>query len=409
MFEKCVKQVQCRGNTVPVIHTSFKSTVGTTVDCIFISFGVYAVSSIATMVVSGLAVLSIALVGYACTAATAISIPMSNTNNNHLSPIVVVGSANQDLTSYTATLPNLGETVKGTSFETSCGGKGANQANAAASLQLAPVTMICRVGDDVFGKNLLDNFRMNGVQVDANKAVQENTSTGVATIIVDTKTGDNMIIVTPGANHSLRPIDIRNELLSMQVPPAVVLVQLEIQPESSLEALKTAKELGSTTIFNPAPASDHVVLDDFYQYTDILVPNELELLALCGKRQDQDCEEESMAKSLLERGVRKAVIVTLGARGAMVVESRIDAGTATNTAITWVCAPEELPCRNDPVIDTVGAGDGFCGALSAFLSAELSLPRAATLACGFAGMSVRRKGANYPSIDELPDCLRVSQ
>jgi ribokinase len=335
------------------------------------------------------------------------SIAMSISSNvNHLSPIVVVGSANQDLTSYTDTLPNMGETVMGTSFETSCGGKGANQANAAASLQLAPVKMICRVGDDVFGKNLLANFRNNGVQVNEQDAVLANTSSGVATIIVDTKTGDNMIIVTPGANHSLKPTDIRNELLSMPVHPGVVLVQLEIQPESSLEALKTAKELGSTTIFNPAPASKHVHMDGFYQYTDILVPNELELKTLCGKREDDHCNEESLGKFLLKKGVQKAVIVTLGARGAMVVESPTDADTRTTT--TWVNAPEDLPCRNDPVIDTVGAGDGFCGALAAYLSCGLSLPRAATLACGFAGMSVRRKGTKYPSVGELPDCLRVS-
>jgi ribokinase len=325
------------------------------------------------------------------------SVSMSG-NKNH---VVVVDSANQDLTSYTATLPVLGETVTGQSFETGCGGKGANQANAAASLGLSPVTMVCRTADDVFGAALLENFRRKGVQVDEKTTVlsAEKTSTGVATIVVDTKSGDNMIIVTPGANHELKPKDVREALTSMKDTPAVVIAQLEILPESSLEALKVAKELGATTVFNPAPASADLNLEEFFPYTDILIPNESELRTLCGENEDdKSCDEEALAKSLFKKGVGKAVIVTLGARGAMLVEKE---------TTTFVAAPDDLPCKNDPVEDTVGAGDAFCGSLSTYMSAGVDMKEAAKLACGFAGMSVRRRGANYPSPDELPDCLLV--
>ena len=174
--------------------------------------------------------------------------------------VVVVGSANQDLTSYTANVPVLGETVLGSSFDTSCGGKGANQARAAASLEISPVSMICRTGDDVFGRALLANLGSVGVQVDETSTVLtgvDSPATGVAAITVDTVTGDNMSIVTPGANHALTPQDVRESLQALKDPaPAVVVVQLEIAPESALEALKTGREMGAITILNPAPAPD---------------------------------------------------------------------------------------------------------------------------------------------------------
>lgn len=318
--------------------------------------------------------------------------------------VVVVGSANQDLTSYTAAIPVLGETVMGTSFETSCGGKGANQARAAASLEISPISMICRTGDDVFGKALLANFGRVGVQVDEVSTVltgPDSPATGVAAITVDTVSGDNMIIVTPGANHALTPKDVRESLQAL-TDPAVVVVQLEIEPESALEALKTGKEMGAITILNPAPAPDSFSLDDFYPFCDILIPNESELAKICGGKGGST--EEEMAKSLLDKGVGIAVVVTLGARGAMVVQ-KADDGVSVRT--TLVDAPADLPCRKEPVEDTVGAGDAFCGALSTYMSAGVGLVDAAGMACGFASMSVRRRGATYPTSKELPASLRL--
>ncbi|KAL7559069.1 hypothetical protein ACA910_018421 [Epithemia clementina (nom. ined.)] len=319
--------------------------------------------------------------------------------------VAVVGSANQDLTSYTSTVPVLGETVMGSIFQSSCGGKGSNQARAAASLGITPVTMICRVGKDVFGENLLQDFRKAGVEWEEDKTVTDTTSSGVAAIVVDEKSGDNMIIVTPGANHALSPADVEKSLKSLK--PAVVVVQLEITYEAALQALKTGQELGAITILNPAPApNDKKALEEFYPYVDILIPNETELRTLCGVSQDSDGDEESLAKSLLKLGVRKSVICTLGARGAMIVEKVSEDGQ--DAKVQYADAPEDLPARQEPVKDTIGAGDAFCGSLSTYLTVDgMELKDAVVKACGFASMSVRRQGATYPKAHELPDSLRV--
>ena len=173
--------------------------------------------------------------------------------------ILVVGSANQDLISRTEILPTLGETVMGTDFATACGGKGANQAVAAASLRLAPVAMLCRVGDDPFGRELLDNFRRAGVAFDADtvlagEGAAARVPSGVASIVVDGTSGDNLIVVSPGANHRLTPEDVRGAVA--RAAPSQVLVQLEIPPPAAFEALRAGREAGATTLLNAAPAPE---------------------------------------------------------------------------------------------------------------------------------------------------------
>lgn len=243
------------------------------------------------------------------------------------------------------------------------------------------------------------------VKYDEEKTVllDESISTGVAPIVVDTNSGDNMIIVIPGANHALSPKDVRESIQAI-ANPSVVVVQLEIKPETALEALKAGKKMGATTILNTAPAPEGWTLDEFYPYIDILIPNETELQSVCGGGDD----EEAMARSLLEKGVGKAVVVTLGARGAMIVAK--EESSSGGVKVTLVDAPADLPCVNEPVVDTIGAGDAFCGALSTYLSAGLDLPEAARKACGVASASVRKQGAqsSYPSAKELPDCLKIA-
>ena len=325
--------------------------------------------------------------------------------------IVVVGSANYDMTTYTATFPQLGETVLGQRFETSCGGKGSNQAIAAAKLCVSPVTMICRVGSDVFGQALLENFQTAGVDLDSSNCVLPHISTGVAAITVDTRSGDNQIIVTPGANHCLTPSMVEAALLQIPNPPSIVIVQLEIPYESALQALKTAKQLGALTIFNPAPAPDDgKSLDGFYQYTDIMIPNETELRKITGASDEHNGDNDTvgevqLAQRLLDKGVGMAVVVTLGARGAMVISRQADDKQVGEPYL--VQAPNDLPCKDDPVVDTIGAGDAFCGALASYLSGGVNLVDAAQRACGVAGISVRRRGASYPDPSELPDSLKL--
>jgi ribokinase len=187
--------------------------------------------------------------------------------------------------------------------------------------------------------------------------------------------------------------------------PTIVIVQLEISQPAALEALKIGKELRAMTIFNPAPAPSEKLDDAFYKYSDVVIPNETELKELT----DHDFEgsedtEEARAQHLLQKGVGKAVIVTLGARGAMVVHK-------DGSKPEIVSAPKDLPANELPVMDTVGAGDSFCGSLSAYLTAGLSLEEAAGYACGVASMSVRKKGAqtSYPSYEELPDSLKIKE
>jgi ribokinase len=331
-----------------------------------------------------------------------------NKQKNNL--ILVVGSANQDLTSKTEVLPALGETVMGTGFSTACGGKGANQAVAAASLRMAPVAMLCRVGNDLFGKNLLENFRKVGVDYFGEtetvlKGEGESCPSGVASIVVDEKSGDNMIVVSPGANFRLTRDDVRKTIT--EAKPSQVLVQLEILPPVAFEALKAGKEAGATTILNTAPAPEGWSLDEmkFFKHVDILVLNESELKKVAGSDSEN---EEALAKSLIAKGVGTAVIVTLGARGAMVVE-KCDDGSGASTNTTLVDAPSDLPARDLPVKNTVGAGDAFCGALAAYRSSGLSLTEASKLACGVASISVRKDGAqiSYPLYEELPNCLKL--
>lgn len=244
-----------------------------------------------------------------------------------------------------------------------------------------------------------------GVKFDQEATMAQEAHSGVAPIVVDTKSGDNMIIVIPGANHVLTPQNVRDAILSCDPPPAVVVTQLEIRPEAALEAMKVGKQVGATTILNPAPAPEGWALDEFYPFVDILIPNETELLRLC---QDTGGSEQDMARFLLQQGVGKAVVVTLGSRGAMVVAKTSD--DDDDVEIMLVKASDELPCRNDPVQDTIGAGDAFCGATATYLSAGLDLTEATTKACGVASMSVRKKGAqsSYPTASELPECLKVA-
>ncbi|KAL7509615.1 hypothetical protein ACHAXN_008286 [Cyclotella atomus] len=355
---------------------------------------------------------------------------MSPPNNN--GKVVVVGSINQDLTTYAPSLPQPGETLLGSDFVTSAGGKGSNQAVAAASIGIVQekggVHMIGRVGNDDMGKSLLRGLKSCRVQISENESVLTSGAihTGVASIVVDVASGQNTIVVSPGANLALGPEEVSSSLTkilsdSRADAQNVVLVQLEISHESALEALKTAKRLGALSILNPAPAPKNWELtNEWYSTIDILIPNESELASICGvsngDRGGVTGEgEEAMAKTLLDRGVQHAVIVTLGARGAMIVRRNTtrkrsaDASLGDDFETIMICEPDALPYKFQPVIDTVGAGDAFCGALAAYLSRGVELDRAASLACGVASMSVRKRGAqeSYPKANELPACLRL--
>jgi len=303
--------------------------------------------------------------------------------------IVVVGSSNTDLTVVADRLPGPGETVLGRKLVIAAGGKGANQAVAAARAG-GEVAFIGKLGDDHFGRSTLDGLHREKIDT-RYVGVDRDVASGVALIVVD-ETGENLIAVAPGANAHLSPADVRRgeELISRA---DLVLLQLEIALSTVRETIAAARESGVPVLLNPAPAPAESLPEDLLAGVDYLVPNEVEAAGLLGMAAGGEPEE--MAQRLVEAGVG-AVILTLGAEGACVCD---------RSRCFRVAAP---PVR---AIDTVGAGDCFCGALGVAVSSGMPLRQACQFAACAAALSVQRSGAqpSMPSrgeIDSFFDSLR---
>lgn len=299
--------------------------------------------------------------------------------------IVVVGSFNTDLTSYLQRMPRPGETVSGDKFVTGPGGKGSNQAVAAAKLG-ADVTFIGRVGKDVFSKLAYDVWEEVGIHTEY--VVQDpDHATGVAPIFVDSD-GENMIVVVLGANNHIQASDI-DRARDVIAEADVLVTQLEINHDMSGYALKVAKELGVTTILNTAPAAK--VPEETIKNADYLTPNETELEVLS----DRDSHDViANARSLLTTD-KQTVIVTMGAQGAQVVQQDHD---------------ELIGTYNVDVVDTTGAGDAFNAGLAVALAEGKSLVDAVKFANATAALCVTRPGTSnsMPTRDEV-DALYNSQ
>ncbi|MYD10542.1 MAG: ribokinase [Chloroflexi bacterium] len=280
--------------------------------------------------------------------------------------IVVVGSFNADLTSYLARMPRPGETVHGDRFVTGAGGKGSNQAVAAARLG-AEVTFIGRVGKDVFAELAYEIWDAEGVNRDFVSADDE-VATGVAPILVDSS-GENMIVVVLGANLRVQAADI--DAARARIAAADVLVtQLEINLDMTRYALETAKQLGVATILNPAPAA--AIPQSLIDLADYLTPNETELETLSGSA----VESAAAARGLLTRADQRAV-VTLGAQGAQIVSADESA---------------TVPAFAVDVVDTTGAGDAFNAGLAVALAEGKPLADAVRFANAAAALCVTKPG-----------------
>jgi ribokinase len=284
--------------------------------------------------------------------------------------ICVVGSSNIDLTFRAARFPEPGETLMGSGFHLGQGGKGANQAVAAARLG-ARVSMVTRVGQDVFGEQLLANLRAHGIDV-SHAVVDQERPSGVASIVVDDH-ARNSILVVPGANHGLSAEDVRAAAAVIESAD-LLLCQLEVPLETVREALRLARSAGVRTLLNPAPAS--TLPDDVLRLTDLCIPNENELGLLTGLPIADVAQTTRAAQALRARGPG-LVIVTLGERGALVVDSQ---------------AAERFPALPVAAVDTSGAGDAFIGALAVFLAQQMSLPDAVRRANAVAGLAVTAVG-----------------
>ncbi|MEK0179167.1 MAG: ribokinase [Oscillatoriales cyanobacterium] len=292
--------------------------------------------------------------------------------------IIVFGSINLDLVAKTPRLPVPGETIIGSNFLTAGGGKGANQAVAAARLGVS-THMIGRVGNDNFGEELLTNLQSYGLNTD-NISIDKNSHSGVAIIAVDDG-GQNNIIVIPGANNHLGDADI--ERLQKLLPGATsLLLQLEIPLEVVHRAALIACEAGVRVILDPAPARSDLPLD-LYPLIDTIAPNEVEASQLVGFAVHDTETAIKAAKKLQERGVKNA-IVKLGDRGVVAV-------TADRTLFVPAFAVE--------AIDTVAAGDAFNGGLAAALDAGLSFSEAVVWGAAAGALCVTKMGAQVAMCD----------
>jgi ribokinase len=289
--------------------------------------------------------------------------------------IAVVGSAMMDLTAYAEILPEPGQTLAGQLFTTGFGGKGANQAVMAAHCG-AEVHFIGKLGKDVFGKAIADNF----VKVGINSEFVETSQTpnGVAHIWVDGN-GENRIIIIPGANHEIeiaKALEAINSIKDL----AVVVAQCEIKQEVTLAAFEAAKARGCVTILNPAPYQE--ISAELLELCDWIIPNETEFRELHGELPTSDDVLKKFRPG-------KNSIVTLGSQGAVYISA--------DGQLTKVGAPRVT------AVDTTGAGDAFVGTFAFSLASGKDPITAMTLGIKVASLSVTRKGAqsSYPDQAEI--------
>jgi ribokinase len=285
--------------------------------------------------------------------------------------IAVIGSSMVDLIAYTDQVPKAGETLEAKEFQMGCGGKGANQAVAASKLGSA-VMMMARVGDDAFADNTIANFQSYGVNTDHVEKVA-GVSSGVAPIWVD-KDSQNRILIIPGANKHLLPVDIDNAAERLKACSMIIL-QLEIPLETVYHAIEFGNANGIPVILNPAPATTDLDLD-FACRCDFFVPNETELEILTGMPVDSLEQIKAAADTLLAKGL-KNLIVTLGEKGALWLRGDEE---------TRVAAPTVKP------VDTTGAGDAFIGCFAHSYSQHRDVEKAMELAVRYASHSVTGKG-----------------
>jgi ribokinase len=287
--------------------------------------------------------------------------------------IGVIGSTNMDLTTTVERMPVWGETVLAKHFETSFGGKGANQAVAAAKLG-AEVVMVTNLGDDALGESALKNFQSYGIETRHVRRIPYQ-STGTATILVDAGTGDNAILIVAGANGDLSSADVDAASEALKQCD-LILLQLEIQLETAYAAIRFGRENGVKTVLNPAPARHNLDMGVVTQ-ASFLIPNETELAILTDMPVESEAEVSAAAQSLVKQGV-ETVIVTLGARGALL---------ATRSGSKAI-APVRVQA-----VDTTGAGDAFIGSFARSLAGGLSVEAALVEATRYSAFSVTRHGA----------------
>ena len=288
-----------------------------------------------------------------------------------MTPIYVIGSSNTDMVVKADKIPSPGETILGGTFFMNAGGKGANQAVAAAKLG-GRVTLIANVGNDLFGQQAIVHFRNEGINTQF-VTIDPRLASGVALINVD-KHGENSIMVAPGSNSNLT-FDLVEKGLNDATSSSIILIQMEIPLTTVVKAIHHSIRHGHRVILNPAPAQKikRELLKDLF----LISPNELEAQQLTGIKVTSQRTVVQAAEKLIRMGASN-VIITLGAKGAYIHTPEIK---------------QLIPAPKVKALDTTGAGDCFNGALAAGLSKGLSMIKAVTFAVKAASISVTRKGA----------------
>jgi ribokinase len=319
----------------------------------------------------------------------------AGTKSCDLPVITIIGSLNADLTTYTSRIPGGGETLYANSFQTGSGGKGGNQASACAKLSrpradpqnsTAIIKMIGAVGNDLYGRSLVQDLQSTGVDT-TGVAVREDVETGVAVILVEETTGQNRILINAGANHTLTPEQFETIPLPL---PALLIMQLEIPVATVVQVLRAAREAGVQVLLNPAPAVK--LPEEAYAGLEHLVMNETEaaILGNCSMEEiEDDVRLPAVAGKFHGKGV-KNVIITLGSRGVFYSKTGGDSGL--------------IPAKRVQVVDTTAAGDTFVGAYALeAVKAGFDIEAAGRRANGAAALTIGKKGAqvSIPWADEL--------
>ncbi|NLS95710.1 MAG: ribokinase [Planctomycetaceae bacterium] len=303
--------------------------------------------------------------------------------------IVVVGSVNTDMVVKSERIPGPGETVTGGTFVMPAGGKGANQAVAAARLGVQ-VTLVARVGDDMFGRQAIENFKEEGILTD-HVVLDPDNATGVALILVD-QAGENCISVAPGANFAITTADV-DAAADVIRKADVVLLQLEIPMAVVEHTAALAAEAGVPVILDPAPAAP--LPAGLLPNVSVLTPNESEAERLTGIAVTDEASARQAAGKLLEAGARH-VIITLGTKGALVQGPDLDA---------------LVPSFEVQAVDSTAAGDAFNGGLAAALASGDVLEDAVRQAAMVGALSVTKMGAqpSLPTAEELQTFAEKNQ
>ena len=296
--------------------------------------------------------------------------------------IAVIGSNMVDLITYIDRMPDQGETLEAPGFALGCGGKGANQAVAAAKLG-ADVVMLSKVGDDMFADNTLANFQRFGIDTRYVQRVP-GVSSGVAPIFVRADS-HNSILIVKGANAYLSPADIDAAADDLRECTLIVL-QLEVNLETVYYAIEFAHQHGIAVLLNPAPALPGLSAEHL-AHLDFLIPNESELALITGHTVDSPDSARAAAQTLVASGIRH-VIVTLGEHGALYVGEE---------------GAFQVPGRRVIARDTTGAGDAFIGCFSHYLVATGDVEKSLTIASRYAADSVTKLGtqSSYATREEF--------